>query len=949
MHPGHASWTSPTYRNENLSTIRYNGGKLLAKCRAGLIGSSAYFLYNDSMTETILKTKLYIPVLRSSLVSRPRLTDKLNAGTNDRLTVVSAPAGYGKTTLVSEWVNALTPNLSPSERPKGMLREGGKVCWLSLDESDNDPRRFLDYLLAALRQVQADVGQSVEEMLHLPQPPPPEVILTALVNELSSVPESFILVLDDYHVIHTPPIHRQLNFLLEHEPPQIRMVILTREDPPLSLSRLRARGQLTEIRQSDLRFSSEECAAFLHRVMGLDLSAEHVAVLERRTEGWIAGLQLAALSMRGHEDVSGFIQAFTGSSRFILDYLMEEVFERQAPDIRNFLLKTSVLDRMCGTLCDVVIDGPSSVTGISENHLINEDRSLITCSQAILESLEHLNLFVVPLDQSRTWYRYHRLFQELLHHRLRLSGVDESGLHTRASEWHEAHGFLPEAVEHSLIAQDWARSARLVGMVSEAMLQRGESITLLNWYGRLPQEVVYSNRQLCMVFIWAALMASRFDIAVPLLEHVEQTAEPNSYFLGEVASAQAFLARAKRDNLKTIERSEQALALLPDTEIEIRGVIAMNLGLAYWHEGQLAEAESVLLQACDLCSKTENHYALLTAQLFLVKVAASRGQIHRAAEMAEQLIRVGGQTPILLLAHGDLAEIHLEWNNLQKAWAHYEQVFALSQRSGNMEFIQAAYLRRATLAHALGDDADALSALAVADRMARDFPAVIRGRVAAFGVHMALARGDLQMLAHWEPQVHPAVDVHSFYRFMGLTRPRLLMARGKKEEAAQALKVIYETASSSGWGYGMIVIRILQSLAAKDMDEAIQFISEALSGGEPEGFIRSFADAGKDMIPILHEAAKRGIAREYVKRVLAEMEDKVRSTRSGAGIMIDPLSERETEVLRLVMSGMSNREIAAELFISAGTAKTHIHHLCRKLGVRNRTEAAMRAKELNLV
>ena len=871
------------------------------------------------MVAPLLQIKVEVPPLRMEIVQRKRLLDLMSAGFqaqggfSRKLTLASAPAGYGKTTLMLEWTACL----------------GLPVSWLSLDEGDNDPARFLTYLVAAIQRIYPGFGQRVADILKAPQKPPDDIILTMLVNEVESLAVSFILALDDYHVIHTLAIHQQLSFLLDHQPANLHLVISTREDPLLPIPRLRARRQVLEIRQEDLRFNVEETASFLSRVMGLQLSPDEVAALQRRTEGWVAGLQLAGLSLRGHADVPGFIQDFTGSNRYILDYLMEEVFDRQTPDLKDFLLKTSILERLSAGLCDAVAERQAS--------------------QQVLSNLEQTNLFIVPLDQSRTWYRYHRLFQELLGHSLRLSGLNEADLHVRASRWYEAQGFMQEAVEHSLMAQDWARAAPLIGITSEEMLQHGEFVTLLNWYGRLPPEFVYSSLQLAMVFVWAALMASRFEVAAPLLEHAERSAEPNSHFLGEVASAQAFLARAKRDNIRTIEKSEQALALLPESDLEIRGVIAMNLGLAYWHEGQLAEAESVLLQACELCSKTGNRYALLTAQLFLVKVAASRGQIHRAAEMAEQLIRDGGQIPILLLAHGDLAEIHLEWNNLQQAWAHYEQVFALSQRSGNVEFIQAAYLRRATLAHARADSADASSALVEADNLAHDFPAVIRSRVAAFGVQMALARGDPQMLAYWEPQVRAEVDAHSFYRFMGLTRPRLLIARGKKAEAAKALSAIYEKASKSGWGYGMIVVRILQSLAAKNVEDAMPFISDALHKGEPEGFIRSFVDAGKGVIPILQEAVKRGIAREYANRILAEAGAMIKKTGSGDGLLSEPLSEREIEVLRLVTAGMSNREIAAKLFISAGTAKTHIHHLCGKLGVRNRTEAAMRAKELHLV
>jgi LuxR family maltose regulon positive regulatory protein len=748
-----------------------------------------------------------------------------------------------------------------------------------------------------------------------------------------------------------------LTFLLERQSANMHIVLTTREDPLLPISRLRARAKLLEIRQDDLSFTVEETAEFLRRVMGLDVSLEAVAALERRTEGWIAGLQLAALSLRGHADAAGFIQDFTGSSRFVLDYLIEEVFERQSPDVKSFLLKTSVLERLCVPLCNTVISEQSSVisgqlpvtSDAGEKVLIADHRSLITDSRAILEYLEHSNLFIVPLDQSRTWYRYHRLFQELLRHRLRLSGLNEAELQIRASQWYEAQGFMQDAVEHSLAAQDWGRAAQLIGVVSDEMFKRGEVVTLLNWCGRLPQQVVYSDPRLCLVHAWAALMTSQFDIAALLLERAEQLAEPDSHFLGEVASAQAFLARAKRDSARAIQKSEQALALLPDREITARGTIAMNLGLAYWHEGRLREAEPVLLQACELCGKAGNTFALLTAQIFLARIPAAQGKLHQAAGMSEELIRAGGQIPILCLAHYDLATIQHEWNNLPKAMEHFEQGFALSQRSGNVEFQQAGHLLRAILAHAQGDDTGAMTALAQADAMAHDFPVVIRSRTAAFGVQLALARNDSQMLAHWSAQVNAEVDAHSFYRFMGLTRPRLLIAQGKKDEAAKTLKAIYQTASESGWDYGMIIVRILQSLAAKTTDEAMQFISDALHIGKPEGFIRSFLDAGSAIIPILQEAARRGIEAAYVSEILAGAGEKAKWTGAGAESMIEALSGREMEVLRLVTAGMSNREIAAKLIISTGTAKTHIHHVCGKLGVRNRTEAAVRARELGLV
>ncbi len=855
-------------------------------------------------------TKFQVPQARARLVTRPRLLERLDAGSENKLILVAAPAGYGKTTLVADWLQHIT-------RP---------VTWLSLDEGDNDPKRFLFYLIGALKQIHPEMGRVAESILRSPQSPPDEIILTSLVNEIGAAPQPFIFVLDDYHFIHTPAIHKQLTFLLDHQPAHMLLVVTTREDPLLPIPRLRARGQVLEIRQEDLRFTTNEVTNFLRQVMEINISVDDIAALERRTEGWIAGLQLAALSLRGHTDPQAFLQSFTGSSRYILDYLIEEVFERQTQEVKDFLLQTSILDQLSAPLCDAVTER--------------------TGSQIILEALEQANLFIVPLDQSRIWYRYHRLFSELLRHYSRTADIPQSALHQRASQWYESQGLLPDAVEHSIAAQDWGNAARLIGAVNENMLKRGETVTVLGWFGKLPREVACANPNLCMVYAWAALMASQFDIAAPLLEHAEGMAEPGSHFLGQVAAAQAFLARAKRDNGRAIEKSEQALALLPDTDITTRGNIAMNLGLAYWHIGQLTKAEPVLVQACDLCGKVGNQYALLTSQIFIARVLASRGKLHQAMELDESLIQASGQIPILCLAHYDLATIYQEWNNLQKAKEHFEQGFALSQRSGNVEFQQAGHLVRAILMHALGNDAEAISAHAEADAMARDFPASIRSRVAAFGVQMALAHNDPQILARWEPQIDAGTDAHLFYRFMGLTRPRLLIARGQKDEAVEALEKIYKTASRAGWGYGIIVVRILQSLAARDIDEAVQFLSDALHMGQPENFLRSFVDAGPDLVPVLREAVRRGIGPEYANRILAALGA---GPRGGTQVgLIEPLSEREIEVLRLVMAGLSNREIAARLVISPGTAKTHVHNLCGKLGVRNRTEAAMRAKELGL-
>jgi len=465
------------------------------------------------MAVPLLTTKLYIPLVRPELVSRPRLIERLNAGLHRKLTLVSAPAGFGKTTLLSEWVGGC-------ERP---------VAWLSLDESDSDPARFFTYLIAALQRVDPGIGQGAQAMMQSPQPPPPEVLLTALINDIAAASQPFLLVLDDYHLITALAIHQLLAFLLEHQPPQMHLVIATREDPPLPLSRLRARGQTVEIRQADLRFTPEETADFLRRVTQADLSSADVAALQQRTEGWIAGLQLAALSIRGHEDVQRLVQSFTGSHRYILDYLMDEVFQQQSADVQDFLLRTSILDRFTAALCDAVAERDDS--------------------RQVLLALEQANLFIVPLDESRQWYRYHRLFADLLRHRSQMAGLQGlvPHLHRQASQWYEANGFPAEAVHHALAGSDWERAATLIQDLSSMMLKRGEVVTLLGWFQALPDEVVLANPRLCYEYSWPLILSDRIDAAEPYLARAEQVALENGItpLLGEIAIAKTHIARAR--------------------------------------------------------------------------------------------------------------------------------------------------------------------------------------------------------------------------------------------------------------------------------------------------------------------------------------------------------------------------------------------------------------------
>ena len=867
------------------------------------------------MSSPLLSTKFSIPPLRSGLVPRPCLAELMETGLlqnetfERKLTLISAPAGYGKTTLAIE----------------GIKRIGLPIAWLSLDEADNDPRRFITYLIAAMQQVHGGIGQAATAMLQSPQPPPDELMLTSLVNEISAVPQPFNLVLDDYHVIHTPPIHQQLAFLLDHQPGNLHLILITREDPLLPIPRLRARGQVLEIRQDDLRFTIAETAEFLKSVMGLDLLPDELAALERRTEGWIAGLQLAALSMRGRDDLPGFIQAFTGSSRFILDYLIEEVFEGQSPDVKDFLLKTSILERLSAPLCDAVTEK--------------------NVSQEMLETLEQANLFIVPLDQSREWYRYHRLFAELLQNRLRNSSLPENTLHQRASQWYEKKDMPSEAIQHALAGKDWERAASLIGASSNAMLKRGEVMTIIGWFQEFPGEMIASDPKLGFEYSWPLLLAGRFDEARPLLERVERTAAEIPELLGEVYAAQAYLARGKGDHALMVERSQRALTLLPKSSVDSRGIVAMNLGLAYWHMGQMQAAEEVLAEALEASQATGNHYAALTSLIFQGRVLAVRGGLHQAKAFFERAVQMGGDIPINALAFMDLATLHYEWNELDVSDGHMHKTIEICQRSQNNEFLVAALIIQAFLKIAQSDLVAAENVLDRAWNLVRSGQIPTGTAVKMNPAQVCLLLAKNETIREWGDKLTETVDWHPFYRFLGVTKARTLPT----EQARAYLDGLGQAAGANDWGYGLIAVRVLQATLAESQEEALKFLIEALQLAEGGGFIRTFVEAGEKLVPLLQEAVRRGITPEYAGQILNVMAGKVEVAGAGAGSLVEALSEREIEVLRLVTAGLSNREIASQLFISTGTAKTHIHNLCGKLNVRNRTEAAMKGKELGLV
>ena len=869
------------------------------------------------MAPPLITTKLSLPPTRPVLVPRRQLITRLNAGIRGKLTLISAPAGYGKTTLAADW-----------------LREAGRaVTWLSLDEADNDPARFLRYFIAALQAIDPGAGKDTASLLQALEPPSQESLLTILLNDLTAISSPFILVMDDYHVINTLSIHQLASFIVEHQPAQMHLVLLTREDPPLSLPRLRARGQICEIRQADLRFTPHECAEFLEKVMGLKISKSEIAALERRTEGWIAGLQLAALSMQRQDDLGHFVQEFSGSNRYVLDYLAQEVFERQTEEIQDFLLKTSILDRLCASLCDAVA-GRSG-------------------SQEIIEALEGANLFITPLDHSRTWYRYHRLFRDLLHNRLLAQdGSTLNGLHQRASAWYENHDLIPEAIEHALGGTDWQRALDLIHHVHGVLSKRGEVYTLMGWYSQIPDELILGDARTCLDYAWVLMLSSQFDRAGTYLTHAEGQAGGDLPLIGQIFSARAYLARAQGDHRRMVELSHQALALLPEDDLDSRCIVSVNLGIAYWHTGKMDAAEHALADVIETGTATGNLYAVSTASLFQGLVMAVRGKLRQAHDRFSTLVRQEGTPPFLRgLAYLYLSTLHYEWNDLEVSGKHLLEAMKIGERIRNDELFVVTWMMMARIHLAGGNLAAAGEALekAYQKTLSGEISAPMLPRLAAARVLYAIAGEDPQAASHWAERLAEGSDWHSFHRFTNLTRAQYLLAQGKTGQAASYLEGCFEQASREGWVYAQIAIRALQSLASPQPEVAIEYLAEALKWAQPEGYLRTFADLGQGVEPLLQTGIRRRILPDYAAQIIAALKPGTGKPDLGQLRLVEPLNPRELEVLRLVAAGYSNQHIAHELVISTGTVKTHVHNICGKLAAGNRTEAAARARELGLV
>jgi ATP/maltotriose-dependent transcriptional regulator MalT len=937
------------------------------------------------MPAPILATKLYIPPPRPRVVHRARLIERLQAGMQRApgVILVSAPAGFGKTTLVSEWIASLAPNPPPVGRGEGV-----RVAWLSLDEDDNDLPRFLAYFIAALQTIAPAVGEATLGALHSAQPPPTDVLLTALLNDLAALGDA-VLVLDDYHVIESAPIDEALTFFVDHLPPQLRLVIASREDPPLPLARLRARGQLTELRAADLRFAPAEAAEFLNRVMDLDLSAADIAALEARTEGWIAGLQLAALSMQGRSDTANFIQAFTGSHRFVLDYLMEEVLQRQPAAVRHFLLQTSILDRLCGPLCDAVTER-------------SDGRSL-------LEALERDNLFVVPLDDQRRWYRYHHLFADVLQARL----VDEQAdrvfeLHRRASIWCEQNDLPAEAIQHALLAREIARAANLVERVWLAMDLTYRSAAWLRWAQQLPEELIRIHPVLCLGYAWALLNGGELEGSESWLRAGERWIDPLPELAAQMivvdqatyralpaalAGARAYRALALGDIPGTLEHARRALALADEDDVIRRSQAAGLSGIAELAGGDLAAAERSLLAFQAAARQRGDIANALGITFILANIWLAQGHLREAVAAYRDALHHAERQPALPIGASDLyrglAELLCEQGDLDGAALYLATAQQVGEQAGLTGWPHRLGLAQARLLAARGDLAGALGLLDEAERHYVRNPLPDQP-IAAIKARLWVRQDQLGAAGAWalEQNLSPDDDLDYLREFEHLTLARLLIARGRNgrdegaiRDALRLLDRLEHAAEAGGRAGSTIEITMLQALARQEQGDAlpaIVLLERALTLAEPEGYQRLFVDEGEPMRLLIADFGLRiekqgpgdhqrlaGYA-EKIRTAFGQPAVAPQSKMPGtAGHAVrnpqhrpdavpgsaipEPLSEREMDVLKLLGTELSGPEIADRLSVSLNTLRTHTKNIYGKLGVNSRRAAVRRAEEAGLL
>jgi ATP/maltotriose-dependent transcriptional regulator MalT len=903
--------------------------------------------------DALLATKLHVPRPHMGFMPRPRLAGRLDEGLGRQLILVCAPAGSGKTALLADWAG----------------RGGCPIAWLSLDASDNDPARFWRYAVAALDRVRPGISERVGPLLGPPAPPSFEGLVTALVNELDAEPGKgeVLLILDDYHLIDSQPVHASLAFLLGHLPMGLRLVLASRSDPPLALARLRASGQLVELRADDLRFTADEAAALLREALGADLPNAAVAALTARTEGWAAGLQLAALSLRGQEDTAGFVAAFSGSHRYVLDYLAGEVLDRQAEELRGFLLETSVLERLSGALCD-------AVTGRTD-------------SQAMLEAIEQAGLFLVPLDEVRGWWRYHQLFADLLRVRLRQQRPERIPLlHENAAAWHSEHGPADAAVRHAIAAGDMNWAARLMEQYfDELFYLRGEGATLERWFSALPAQTIRSRPRLLVARAAQVDTGGRVEEVGGLLDAAEsayadaadELFQPSA---GQAASLlvnvpatiavfRAYLAELRGDAEGAASFAAQALAAISDGERMLDFITQGHLAIAEWLGGRLAESELAFTSSIAGWRTAGLPTLIAWGGHHLGQVQRAQGRLDAADGTYQEALEVNAlrgrpATPAAGIAYVGLGEVSYQRGDLDAARGYLTEGIALCRQFTYAPPLATGLATLAWTRQAGGDPSGALDAMGEAER-AMPGPAVgLINPVPAQRARLLLAQGDIGAAARWiqehglGPDDEPAYPREPEY----LVLARVLLAQDRPGPALALLERLHAAAAAQGRAGSIIEIQAVRALAlaaAGQEARAVEVLAGALTLGCPQGYVRVFADEGPPMAALLGRLvaarkagrdAARGVDLGCLARVLLAADGK--DAGRGAGPvpgLAEQLTARELEVLVLLAAGMPNPRIAAELVVTLDTVKKHVSHLLGKLGVANRTEAVTRARQLGLI
>lgn len=904
------------------------------------------------MDNQLLTMKLYAPPLRPGLVHRLRLLEKMNMGLQDgkRLTLITAPAGYGKTTIALEWLANLDRTYS----------------WLSLDRADNHPYQFLTYLIAALGQVDEKVRQVLESILkeQTEQDEATRVhsLLTALVNQLAKIQTPLILVLDDYHTITDLAVHEALGFILEHQPPHMHLVIATRQDPLLPLSRLRTRGQLTEIRLGELRFTQEETNQFLNETMKLGLLPDEIVALEVRTEGWIAGLQLAALSLSelsagsqtpiDADARSKYILAFAGDDRHVVDYLLDEVLSHQPEEVQRFLLNTSVLNRLSGPLCDALLE--------------DQEQS----SQQLLESLEHSNLFIIPLDNRRQWYRYHHLFADLLSSRLQSTNPDQvTALHHRARKWFESANMIADAVDHALLAEDFDSALRLIEEIAGTSIwTSGELPVLLNWSKRLPEEVLMSRPRLSLYCARALFFNGQIDMADGYLQEAEKALRARGQndgsmdeVWGVLYTNQATVRAMYGDSEVALELANRAKTLIPKMDVSTQARIAHAVGMAAYLQGNLKEAEVAFSEAIQLAQEVNNRNLRLDVIACLALTQILSGRLREAERLCQNVLDMEFQNqyiPTTCAIIFALALIKYEQNELVQAQQMIGTSIQLAQEASWLHILWQAYLLQSQIQQAMGESQKARQAIRHAEQVAARYriPRVSR-IIAAYQAKFYLTEGNLEAAVHWVEAYEGRAAAEKLRDFEELTRSRILLSRGNYSESLSVLNCTLEKAKAAGRIASLIEAKILraQVLEARGECEAgIESMTQAVALAEPEGFVRVFLDQGKRTADLLSRIRQMKIlanVMSYSWKLLEALNEKglVDSPQITLNVLVEPLSERELEVLHLIADGLSNPEIAARLYLSVNTLRAHTTHIYQKLDVHSRMQAVARAKELGLL